>query len=266
MDATRKNYYVKYTARVVLFAHLGINLSALPGILTMSNLMSNNPDVTLWMTEQQLYIMQAQTAQVAHRRPKHTGSHPTAALTIPSALPRLQLLKGLNWAKFTMGMYVLAETVGVTLLEPLLAALPRRLQRLRVGPLASPGQYSARDWVMSNVPLCMLLPAYTLLFWKNIFVCGWSPDEFPWNLAGYPNCADMPQTIFEIAAQGPAEFSMMFLPMVMLCCNVVTAPCCLLCLSRKLRGWGEPPASAEPEEAAPELAGHAAKPPEVVKV
>ena len=48
------------------------------------------------------------------------------------------MLGGLNEMKFTMGLFTLAETVGVTLLEPLLATLPKRLQRLRVGPLASP--------------------------------------------------------------------------------------------------------------------------------
>ena len=61
------------------------------------------------------------------------------------------MLGGLNEMKFTMGLFTLAETVGVTLLEPLLATLPKRLQRLRVGPLASPEQYSARDFAITNI-------------------------------------------------------------------------------------------------------------------
>ena len=31
-DATRKNYYVKYSARIMLGMHLGVNVSALPMI------------------------------------------------------------------------------------------------------------------------------------------------------------------------------------------------------------------------------------------
>ena len=52
------------------------------------------------------------------------------------------------------GLYLsrlaITDTIGVTLLEPILATLPKRLQRLRIGPFASPEKYSARDFVITN--------------------------------------------------------------------------------------------------------------------
>ena len=36
------------------------------------------------------------------------------------------MLSGINAVKFYLGMFMLVETVGVTLLEPLLVALPLR--------------------------------------------------------------------------------------------------------------------------------------------
>lgn len=49
-----------------------------------------------------------------------------------------------------MGLFSLLETTGVTLLGPVLAALPKPLQRVRIGPLAATETYSARDWAITN--------------------------------------------------------------------------------------------------------------------
>ena len=51
-----------------------------------------------------------------------------------------------------MGLFSLLETTGVTLLGPVLAKLPKPLQRARIGPLAPTETYSARFIV--NAPGC----------------------------------------------------------------------------------------------------------------
>ena len=152
-------------------------------------------------------------------------------------------------------MFMLAETVGVTLLEPLLAALPTRLQRLRVGLLAAPGRYSARDWAITNLLCHWTGWWYFAIFWKNLGVCGWSPDAFPWNLDNYPidtSCDDTPQTAFELVAYHNtrwAESDPLWLELLrtfwMPTVGLIMMTGFVLCLSRKLPGWGEPPEDAE---------------------
>ena len=166
---------------------------------------------------------------------------------------------------------MLAETVGVTLLEPLLAALPKPLQRLRVGPLAAPGKYTARDWLITNILCHWTGFFYTALAWKNLAMCGWSRDAFPWNLDNYPtndrSCDDVPQTMWEsliyfLVQDGsiPALIGLIASTAVL-----IIAPCLMLRLARKLPGWSEPPAEEAAAEAAAE-ASSAALPPAVAKV
>ena len=175
-------------------------------------------------------------------------------------------------------MFMLAETVGVSLLEPLLTALPTRLQRLRVGLLAAPGRYSARDWAITNLLCHWTGWWYFFIFWKNIGVCGWSPDAFPWNLDNYPigtSCDDIPQTAVEgvvhmstrWAESDPVWLELLrtfWMPTV----GLIMMTGFVLCLSRKLPGWGEPPASDEEAapEGSPEVSSTAAQPPAVAKV
>jgi len=160
-----------------------------------------------------------------------------------------------------MGMFMLVDTVGVTLLEPLLAALPKRLQRLRVGPLASPGQYSARDWAITNLMCLLSSCVYFCLFFKNIVFCGWSPDAFPWNLPNYPSvdryCDNMPQTVFEDTAAGFSEGENRIgsiIGFVAMLAIPFTFTCAVLRLARKLPSWGEPPASETEAESAKAIA------------
>jgi hypothetical protein len=68
----------------------------------------------------------------------------------PAVSSAWQSLAGLNELKFMMGLFSLLETTGVTLLGPVLAALPKPLQRVRIGPLAATETYSARDWAITN--------------------------------------------------------------------------------------------------------------------
>ena len=158
------------------------------------------------------------------------------------------MIAGFNSFKLFMGLFMLVDTVGVTLLEPLLAALPKSLQCLRVGPLASPGRYSARDFAITNLLSLWCGTAYLVLAYKNLVYCGWSPDAFPWNEPGYPSaertCADMPQTLFEELSRG---FSLGNSGMVIGFITTIVGPlgctCAVLRLARKLPGWGEPPAS-----------------------
>ena len=166
-----------------------------------------------------------------------------------------------------MGMFLLAESVGVTLLEPLLAKPPKPLQRLRVGPLASPEKYTARDWAITNI-LCLYVGfIYMALFWKNLTTCGWSPDAWPWNLQGYPSandpewdCRGVKQTFFEYVpivddTTGAVSGSAL-IGWVAMIAGPLGFTCVLLRLARKLPGWGEPPL---PEEA--ESTTQPAKPP-----
>jgi hypothetical protein len=153
-----------------------------------------------------------------------------------------------------MGMFMLVDSVGVTLLEPLLAALPNRLQSLRVGPLASPGHYSARDWAITNMLSMYSATAYLVLAYKNLVFCGWSPDDFPWNLRDYPSterpCADMPQTLFQYLALGFSEGnSSMVIGFISVIVALLGFPCIVRWLERKLPGWGEPPASDDEAKA-----------------
>ena len=289
MEGTRKNFYAKYSARMILGLHLMMNMSMLPTVLI--------PNTWPGMDETQAYNSKAFSAQVkhalsarteplrsrAHRSPRDCCSdRPPLPLPLPLHLPslpspRLQMLKGLNSLKFVMGMYMLAENVGVTLLEPLLAALPKPLQRLRVGPLASPGKYSSRDWALSLMLLSAFMFPYSLLCYKNIFWCGWSPNEFPWNLPDYPNgfewfpnyveggkkCDELPQTMIEFNLLPQNLGFQTLFPLILILVSMVLIPCGLLRLSRKLAGWEKPPASGE--EAAAE-ASSAAQPPAVARV
>ena len=168
-------------------------------------------------------------------------------------------------------MFMLAETVGMTLLEPLLAALPKPLQRLRVGPLAAPGKYTARDWAITNILCHMTGVLYITLANKNLTMCGWSRDAFPWNLDNYPSadrsCDDVPQTSWEGAMLGLRDGHITsFIGLFSTTAAPIIATCLMLRLARKLPGWGEPPAEGEEAaEAAPE-ASSAAQPPAVAKV
>ena len=53
----------------------------------------------------------------------------------------------MNSLKFIMDLFVLLETMGVTLLGPVLAKLPKFV---RIGPLAPTETYSVRDWAITN--------------------------------------------------------------------------------------------------------------------
>ena len=117
----------------------------------------------------------------------------------------------MNELKFIVGLYALVENVGVTLIEPLLATLSKPLQRLRIGPLASPARYTARDWFITN-QLCLYIAfLYFALNFKTIMRCG-PRDGWVWNVEreingvmrrypqwedGEPTCYDLPQTAFE---------------------------------------------------------------------
>lgn len=149
--------------------------------------------------------------------------------------------------KFFAGMYTIAETVAVPLLGPLLTLLP---QRLRAGPLAPIDSYSARDFVITNCLLWITTVVFILIAWKNASVCGWARDEWPWNIPDYPradkNCDEWPQTFFELMlsedhgqSSDPGAVSGFAIGMAVL----LLVPFALVRLSRKLPGWGEPPAS-----------------------
>lgn len=141
---------------------------------------------------------------------------------------------------------MIAETVGVTQLEPLLAALPPCFQRLRFGPLASPGQYTARDWQITNVLCFSITFLFYTLNYKYVGVCGWSPNEFPWNLAGYPepnrSCNDEPVTVFEAMFSGEPSAATLFSfsGLVVFAILIFVGT---WCMARKLPRWGEPAAS-----------------------
>ena len=45
LDATRKNYYAKYSARVVLFIHLIVNASVFPSVIDLTALQTSDKDV-----------------------------------------------------------------------------------------------------------------------------------------------------------------------------------------------------------------------------
>jgi hypothetical protein len=158
------------------------------------------------------------------------------------------MIAGFNGFKVFMGLFMLVDTVGVTLLEPLLAALPKSLQRLRVGPLASPGHYSARDFAITNILSFWCGTAYFVLAYKNLVICGWSPDASPWNRPGYPSaertCADIKQTSFEELGLGFSKGEPgMVIGFIATIVSPLGIPCAVLRLARKLPGWGEPPAS-----------------------
>ena len=172
-------------------------------------------------------------------------------------------------------MIMLVDTIGVTLLEPLLAALPKPLQRLRVGPLASPEKYSARDWAITNI-LCMsggLL--YLAVFWTNLTLCGWSPDAWPWNIQGYPE-AEYPDSNCDLYVRAHQTFWQKvplydrshnispgaIIGWVVMTGGPLAVPCVLLKLARKLPGWGEPPLPKEAES----TTQPAKPPPEEAKV
>ena len=68
----------------------------------------------------------------------------------------------------------------MTLIEPLLAILPKPLQCLRIGPLASPTTYTARDWFITNFLCFWIAYLYFALNYKQISICG-PPDDWVWN-------------------------------------------------------------------------------------
>ena len=162
----------------------------------------------------------------------------------------------MNAVKFVVGSYALVENVGVTLIEPLLATLPKPLQRLRIGPLASPARYTARDWFITN-QLCLYTAyLYFALNFKTIMRCG-PRDGWVWNIRreidgvmrrypqwddGDPTCDDMPQTSFNQKAPegGGGAFVVAF---IVFNGFPVLFTVLAIWMARKLPGWGEPPAA-----------------------
>ena len=67
-----------------------------------------------------------------------------------------------------MGLFVLLETTGVTLLGPVLAKLPKGLQRVRIGPLAATETYSARDWAITNALSFYVASVFYMLSYKYL--------------------------------------------------------------------------------------------------
>jgi hypothetical protein len=162
----------------------------------------------------------------------------------------------LNEIKFIVGSYALVENVGVTLIEPLLATLPKPLQRLRIGPLASPARYTVRDWFITN-QLCLYIAfLYFALNFKTIMRCG-PRDGWVWNIEreingvmrrypqwqdGEDTCYDMPQTSFNQEVKKGAEGIIVF-SMIMFNGWPVLFTVLAIWMARKLPGWGEPPAA-----------------------
>ena len=162
--------------------------------------------------------------------------------------------------KFIAGSYALIESVGVTLVEPLLAALPKSLHCLRIGPLASPARYTARDWLITNLLCFWIAFLYFILNYREISLCG-PRDGRVWNTErmigdvmrpypkwddGSPSCDEMGPTVLET-------------PMASAFSLLLSAPlaltCLALCMARKLPGWGEPPAvGGDGEKVAPAAA------------
>ena len=153
------------------------------------------------------------------------------------------MLSGINAVKFYLGMFMLVETVGVTLLEPLLVALPKPLQCLRVGPLAAPGRYSARDWLITNWLCHVSGTLYLVLAHKNLFICGWSRDRFPWTVPEL-DCDNKPQSFInaESFSDPQGAIGIIAMPFILL------AYSSFFCLKRKLPSWGEPPIEEVVEE------------------
>lgn len=147
----------------------------------------------------------------------------------------------------------------MTLIEPLLSILPKPLQCLRIGPLALPATYSARDWFITNSLCFWIAYLYYALNYKQSSVCG-PPDGWAWSVKGkidgqirsYPSegdglatCDEFPQTIYEdlfmqLNNKESDNFSLSVgLAGVFLIPLLIT--CLLACMARKLPGWGEPP-------------------------
>ena len=141
--------------------------------------------------------------------------------------------------------------VGITLLEPLLAALPTCLQCMRIGPLASPGRYSARDWFISNTLCIYCALLFFILNYKYVAVCGWSPDELPWTLERYPNwnqpgrgCDYYSVNAFDGMVPSLSTDVGSLGGFIGVCIGLCL-PLLVGCVARKLPGWGEPPAASD---------------------
>ena len=163
----------------------------------------------------------------------------------------------MNAIKFVVGSYALVENVGVTLIEPLLATLPKPLQRLRIGPLASPARYTARDWFIAN-QLCLYIAyLYFVLNFKTIMICG-PRDGWVWNTEreingvmrrypqwddGDPTCDDIPQTAFNNLKVKKGFEGTAVPAMIIFMGWPVLFTVLAIWMARKLPGWGEPPAA-----------------------
>lgn len=156
----------------------------------------------------------------------------------------------------------------MTLIEPFLAILPAPLQCLRIGPLASPATYTARDWFITNV-LCMWVAyLYFALNYKQSSLCG-PPDGWVWNteklIGGVmrrypswgddsPSCDEYPQTVYEellIVQLGKdslrdSDKPAIYVGIIFVFVFPLLMTCLMLCMKRKLPGWGEPPADHAP--------------------
>ena len=183
----------------------------------------------------------------------------------------LQLISALNQIKYWGGMFMLGSSVGMALIEPLLAALPTSLQCVRVGPLAATTTYSARDFAITNIIMVCFSEVPLWFFFKQNFMCGWNASPPPPPPAApsppYPppmppvppmlpqpmlhardseysvpqNCDTMPQTYFEYEEKNLAVLGFLLVPIAV-----------ILCMAYKLPKW-EPPivtdeTSAEPRQ------------------
>ena len=141
----------------------------------------------------------------------------------------------------------------MTLIEPLLATLPKPLQRLRIGPLASPARYTARDWFITN-QLCLYIAfLYFALNFKTIMRCAprrlgvEHEREINGVMRRYPQWQDGEDTCDDIAdfiqPKGKGRVQGMLSPMIMFNGWPVLFTVLAIWMARKLPGWGEPPAA-----------------------
>ena len=198
-------------------------------------------------------------------------------------------MQGFCQLKAFAGYFLLVDTIVIPFLEPLLAKLPKCM---RVGPLASPQRYSARDFVVTNLLMTMILVGFLQFACKSagldlstygfdhlaslpllranpevggsprcsadkyLLVCGWSPDGFPWNIRDATGAS-----VLNCDLMGPMLTDTGGNAWQAPVGVTAIMPCFILCLARKLPRWGEPPL---PEEA--ESATAIATPPATAKV
>ena len=81
-ESTRKNYYAKYTARIVAFFHLLINIGVLPSVLNETAKLddalsgsSNDPDEVYYKQVRNAYVSEL-AEQLSPTRARRERAHP----------------------------------------------------------------------------------------------------------------------------------------------------------------------------------------------